>query len=161
MLQLHLGKCFGNLLRQDDKGDVSAETTGPAQAVILIAFPFVYFFPAEAGVFGSHQCLQYSALVFSIALAILASTLLDFKMHWRVLKDVHHMACLGVICSSSYGMEVVFLVIVRPAGVLPLRLVEASGIRRSAERISSVVGAGALCFYAVELSGMSTTSDCA
>ncbi|KAK8583869.1 hypothetical protein V6N12_068125 [Hibiscus sabdariffa] len=35
MLQLHLCKCFDNLLRQDDKGDVSVETTGPAQAVIL------------------------------------------------------------------------------------------------------------------------------
>ncbi|KAK8666054.1 hypothetical protein V6N13_006206 [Hibiscus sabdariffa] len=27
--------CFDNLLRQDDKGDVSVETTGPAQTVIL------------------------------------------------------------------------------------------------------------------------------
>ncbi|KAK9018431.1 hypothetical protein V6N11_001407 [Hibiscus sabdariffa] len=32
MLQLHLCKCFDNLLRQDDKGDVSAETMGPTRA---------------------------------------------------------------------------------------------------------------------------------
>ncbi|KAK8640137.1 hypothetical protein V6N13_007897 [Hibiscus sabdariffa] len=32
------------------------------------------------------------SFVFSIAFAILASVLLDFKMHWWVLKDVHHMA---------------------------------------------------------------------
>ncbi|KAK9028394.1 hypothetical protein V6N11_068199 [Hibiscus sabdariffa] len=34
MLQLHLCKCFGNLLKKDDKGDASAETTGPAWAAI-------------------------------------------------------------------------------------------------------------------------------
>ncbi|KAK8555327.1 hypothetical protein V6N12_009475 [Hibiscus sabdariffa] len=34
MLQLHLCKGFDNLLGQDDKGDVSTETTGPARADI-------------------------------------------------------------------------------------------------------------------------------
>ncbi|KAK8600810.1 hypothetical protein V6N12_050658 [Hibiscus sabdariffa] len=37
MLQLHLCKCFNNLPQQDDKGDVSAETTGPAWADIKIS----------------------------------------------------------------------------------------------------------------------------
>ncbi|KAK8636292.1 hypothetical protein V6N13_004996 [Hibiscus sabdariffa] len=32
MLQLYLCTCFDDLLQQDDKGDVSAETTGPARA---------------------------------------------------------------------------------------------------------------------------------
>ncbi|KAK9020274.1 hypothetical protein V6N11_054764 [Hibiscus sabdariffa] len=34
MLQLYLCKGFNNLLEQDDKGDVSAETTGPAPAEV-------------------------------------------------------------------------------------------------------------------------------
>ncbi|KAK8670106.1 hypothetical protein V6N13_104867 [Hibiscus sabdariffa] len=34
MLRLYLCKGFNNLLEQDDKGDVSAETTGPAPAEV-------------------------------------------------------------------------------------------------------------------------------
>ncbi|KAK8686010.1 hypothetical protein V6N13_125038 [Hibiscus sabdariffa] len=34
MFHLLLCKCFDKLLKQDDKGDVSTETTGPAQAGI-------------------------------------------------------------------------------------------------------------------------------
>ncbi|KAK8977436.1 hypothetical protein V6N11_049565 [Hibiscus sabdariffa] len=34
MLRLYLCKGFNNLLEQDDKGDVSAETTGPALAEV-------------------------------------------------------------------------------------------------------------------------------
>ena len=34
MFYLLLCKCFDKLLKQDDKGDVSTETTGPAQAGI-------------------------------------------------------------------------------------------------------------------------------
>ncbi|KAK8685970.1 hypothetical protein V6N13_124998 [Hibiscus sabdariffa] len=34
MLRLYLCKGFNNLLEQDDKGDVSAETTGPAPAKV-------------------------------------------------------------------------------------------------------------------------------
>ncbi|KAK8610022.1 hypothetical protein V6N13_026566 [Hibiscus sabdariffa] len=72
MLQLHLCKGFDNLLGQDDKGDVSTETTGPARADIsadrfgpgfgaflvqclleeyadLIALPVVFSLPAEVG----------------------------------------------------------------------------------------------------------------
>ncbi|KAK8662853.1 hypothetical protein V6N13_024739 [Hibiscus sabdariffa] len=72
MLQFHLCKGFDNLLGQDDKGDVSTETTGPARADIsadrfgpgfgaflvqclleeyadLIALPVVFSSPAEVG----------------------------------------------------------------------------------------------------------------
>ncbi|KAK8700529.1 hypothetical protein V6N13_018923 [Hibiscus sabdariffa] len=54
MFHLLLCKCFDKLLKQDDKGDISTETTGPAQAVIsagsqisaerlavLLAYPYV------------------------------------------------------------------------------------------------------------------------
>ncbi|KAK8569346.1 hypothetical protein V6N13_107189 [Hibiscus sabdariffa] len=34
MLRFYLCKGFNNLLQQDDKGDVSAETTGPAPAEV-------------------------------------------------------------------------------------------------------------------------------
>ncbi|KAK8558953.1 hypothetical protein V6N12_042242 [Hibiscus sabdariffa] len=34
MLRLYLCKGFNNLLEQDDKGDVSAETTGPSPAEV-------------------------------------------------------------------------------------------------------------------------------
>ncbi|KAK8977428.1 hypothetical protein V6N11_049557 [Hibiscus sabdariffa] len=34
MLRLYLCKGFNNLLEQDDKGDVTAETTGPAPAEV-------------------------------------------------------------------------------------------------------------------------------
>ncbi|KAK8583627.1 hypothetical protein V6N12_067890 [Hibiscus sabdariffa] len=34
MLRFYLCKGFNNLLEQDDKGDVSAETTGPAPAEV-------------------------------------------------------------------------------------------------------------------------------
>ncbi|KAK8560646.1 hypothetical protein V6N13_003331 [Hibiscus sabdariffa] len=34
MLRLYLCKGFNNLLEQDDKGDVSAETTGPTPAEV-------------------------------------------------------------------------------------------------------------------------------
>ncbi|KAK8686140.1 hypothetical protein V6N13_125167 [Hibiscus sabdariffa] len=37
MFHLLLCKCFAKLLKQDDKGDVSTETTGPAQAGLLSA----------------------------------------------------------------------------------------------------------------------------
>ncbi|KAK8690137.1 hypothetical protein V6N13_088838 [Hibiscus sabdariffa] len=40
------------------------------------------------------------SFVSSIAFATLASGLLDFKMHWRVLKDVHHMAWLEPVLGS-------------------------------------------------------------
>ncbi|KAL4388200.1 hypothetical protein GQ457_09G020470 [Hibiscus cannabinus] len=36
MLQLLLYKCFDNLIKQDDKGDISIETTGPAHADISV-----------------------------------------------------------------------------------------------------------------------------
>ncbi|KAK8670681.1 hypothetical protein V6N13_037299 [Hibiscus sabdariffa] len=54
MLRFYLCKGFNNLLEQDDKGDISAETTGPAPAEVsagiqisverllcLIGFPFL------------------------------------------------------------------------------------------------------------------------
>ncbi|KAK8641012.1 hypothetical protein V6N13_008763 [Hibiscus sabdariffa] len=37
MFYLLLCKCFDKLLKQDDKGDVSTETMGPAQAGLLLA----------------------------------------------------------------------------------------------------------------------------
>ncbi|KAK8583632.1 hypothetical protein V6N12_067895 [Hibiscus sabdariffa] len=40
MLRFYLCKGFNNLLEQDDKGDVSAETTGPAPAEALSVFLF-------------------------------------------------------------------------------------------------------------------------
>ncbi|KAK8685778.1 hypothetical protein V6N13_124812 [Hibiscus sabdariffa] len=57
MLQLHLCMCLDNLLQQDDNGDVSTETTGPARADFSkclekyadeIAFHFVFPIPVEA-----------------------------------------------------------------------------------------------------------------
>ncbi|KAK8560102.1 hypothetical protein V6N12_012905 [Hibiscus sabdariffa] len=36
MLRLYLCKGFNNLLEQDDKRDVSAETTGPAPAAVSV-----------------------------------------------------------------------------------------------------------------------------
>ncbi|KAK8708740.1 hypothetical protein V6N13_059777 [Hibiscus sabdariffa] len=118
MLQLHLCRCFNNLPQQDDKGDVLAETRGPAWAAALADIQISVEHLAELfWVFGL-DCISSALLcfdllllsyvvhlilnlprnpsfVFSIAFAILASVLLDFKMHWWVLKDLHHMAYDG------------------------------------------------------------------
>ncbi|KAK8633551.1 hypothetical protein V6N13_014396 [Hibiscus sabdariffa] len=106
MLQLHLCKGFDNLLGQDDKGDVSTETTGPARADILadrfgpgfgaflvqcllgeyadlIALSVVFSSPAEVGA---------SAVV----LAIAALELLDLRMHWRVFGCTSYGLCVCV-----------------------------------------------------------------
>ncbi|KAK8670779.1 hypothetical protein V6N13_037396 [Hibiscus sabdariffa] len=83
------------------------------------------------------------SFVFSIAFAILASMLLDFKMHWWVLKDVHHMAWSSAASSDlPAAPDEVSTWIVLPAGIFRFRAWEDSAM--SSARAGEVIVVGAM-----------------
>ncbi|KAK8708717.1 hypothetical protein V6N13_059754 [Hibiscus sabdariffa] len=87
MLRLYLCKGLNNLLEQDDKGDVSAETTGPAPAEVsagiqisaerdysdpiagLLEFPFLPWPRISADVRFSADVFSAHLWVFSLGVA--------------------------------------------------------------------------------------------
>ncbi|KAK8607611.1 hypothetical protein V6N13_046220 [Hibiscus sabdariffa] len=82
------------------------------------------------------------SFVFSIAFAILASVLLDFKMHWWVLKDVHHMAWSSASTDLSAAPNGVSAWIVLPAGIFRFHVWEDSAT--SSAWVGGVMVVGAM-----------------
>ncbi|KAK8557932.1 hypothetical protein V6N12_010155 [Hibiscus sabdariffa] len=109
MLQLHLCKCFNNMPQQDDKGDVSAETTGPAWEYLEkyadeIAFHFVFPVPANVGISTgtSLYCLGrfwvFGIDCFSSALLCFDPLLLSYVVH--LILNLPKLISPGWICNA-------------------------------------------------------------
>ncbi|KAK9031866.1 hypothetical protein V6N11_056152 [Hibiscus sabdariffa] len=168
MFQLHLCECFDKLLRQDDKGDVSAETIGPARADISagIQISVECRYLGGSSDFGRASCCviglslspnNWLSCLYTISLdgkpvtflLPLSQGYLPYKANdcsiflaaETLLLPIPRQS-LVVICSSLSGLEGAVLEIVQPAGVLPFLWMEVSGVVRSAEAKVVSVGDG-------------------
>ncbi|KAK8519536.1 hypothetical protein V6N12_025571 [Hibiscus sabdariffa] len=179
MFHLLLCKCFDELLRQDDKGDVSTETTGPAQAGLLSAETCT---PSRLCVLGLRigsadrlgpwidallvqWCLDKYAdhialpVVFSLPAEVGVSADCSgfaagrpalLSSSLSVVMAWYLLCRLAGCCSGCSGLEEQSLRMIRLAGVFPLRL----GVFSFAARGSAGAGASLL---ALELPGISAS----
>ncbi|KAK9044767.1 hypothetical protein V6N11_058659 [Hibiscus sabdariffa] len=182
MFHLLLCKCFAKLLKQDDKGDVSTETTGPAQAGLLSAETCT---PSRLCVLGLwigyadclgpwfdallvQWCLEKYAdhialpVVFSLPAEVGASAVdcsgfaagrpALLSSSLSVVMAWYLLCILAGCCSGCSGLEEQSLRTIRLAGVFPLRL----RVFSFAARGSAGAGASSL---ALELPRISASSS--